>query len=72
MPHCSGICGRFKATKKPGQKWYRPGIKRCNFCKVFLKTESKYCPCCKIHLRTQGRGSDVKIKRHLPRVETNE
>ena len=69
MTYCSGICKRFKHTKKKGEKWYANGVKRCNFCKIFMKLSRRTCPCCKIFLRTEGRGSDVKAKREVPRIE---
>ncbi len=68
MPYCSGICKRYKHVRKYGDKWYANGVKRCNFCSIFMKVAQKECPCCKTTLRTQGRGSDVKRKRELSRI----
>lgn len=69
MPYCSGVCGRYTHKKKSGEKWYSNGVKRCNFCKVFMKINGKKCPCCTSTLRTQGRGSDVKRERDVGRIE---
>lgn len=68
MPYCNGICKKHKHTRKPREKWYVPGVKRCNFCNIFMKTISRDCICCKTTLRTQGRGSDVKSTRVLKRM----
>jgi len=72
MPYCSGICGRFKHKKAKGEKWYINGVKRCNFCRIFMKVNRQNCPCCGTFLRSQGRGTDVKVKRKVARIDANE
>jgi len=68
MPYCSGVCKRYKYNRKHDEKWYVTGVKRCNFCNIFMKINNRECPCCKTTLRTQGRGSDVKLGRTLKRM----
>lgn len=69
MTSCSGVCKRFKCSKNRKGSWYSNGIKRCNFCKIYIKVDRLTCPCCKKFLRTRGRGPGSKLSRESERIE---
>jgi hypothetical protein len=52
---CRGICIRYEVAIIASAPKYSTGHKRCNFCSIFLKTNSLRCPCCRLVLRTKSR-----------------
>lgn len=60
---CNGICKQYKATKSRDQNWYRPGIKRCTVCEIFIYWVDLYCPCCRVKLKVKRKDNNSKNKR---------
>lgn len=69
MPYCSKVCINYLHKKKLKDKWYSDGVKRCNFCKIFMKIDGNKCPCCKSKLRLNGRNTEVKALREMKRID---
>jgi hypothetical protein len=55
---CNNICERMRA----GLRYYEKGIKRCNECRIYIKTEANWCVCCGSRLRNGPRSLVYKDK----------
>lgn len=62
MRRCNGVCNRYKAFKKSGKDWFKPGVKRCNMCEIFIEFEGNVCPCCNSRLSTRPKIGRKNVK----------
>lgn len=66
---CKGKCATLQCRTRNGLM-YANGMKRCQVCDCWFKTESIWCPCCGWKLRVKPKGSYNK-KRYWEIVRNN-
>ena len=59
MGYCKGTCHRYGLGKCVGRKMYKPGVKRCRTCEIYLKWDGVRYPCCGYMLSIKPR-----VKKH--------